>query len=97
MPSQKERSQLQSALLKKGFELRDGGSHEVYIFKHHGLKQAVSTIVSRGSSHKTLSKQILSLISKELHLTAKQLGEFIDCPLNEDDYAKLLMELRIIK
>ena len=61
------------------------------------LKQAVNTIVSRGSSHKTLSKQILSLISRELHLTAKQLSDFIDCPLSEDDYAKLLMEQAIIK
>jgi hypothetical protein len=54
MAAQKNRSELQTALLKKGFEFRDGGSHEVYIFKHKGLKQAVSTIISRGSSCKVL-------------------------------------------
>jgi hypothetical protein len=35
---------------------------------------------------------LLRLIAKELGLTRKELLEFVECTLSEDDYAALLIE-----
>jgi hypothetical protein len=84
---------IKSALLKKGFELDTGKGrdHDTYFYVYAGKRQPVWTKFSRGSGYKTIGHSLLSQIRKQIKLTAKQFGQFVECPLTREDYAKVLI------
>ena len=85
--------EIKEGLIKKGFlpEQRD----HTYLFLHvEGRKSSVRTKVSHGS--KEYGSNLLSMVARQLHLTATQLDDFLDCPLSFDDYIGLLEKKRIL-
>jgi hypothetical protein len=82
----RDRSDITSALKRKGFKEKKGESdHDVYVLVYQGERQAVFTKVSRGSGYKTIGDELLSKMSKQLRLTNKQFRELVDCPMSQDD------------
>jgi len=90
---------IQSALLKKGFELDTGKGrdHDTYFYFYAGKRQPVWTKFSRGSSYKTIGHSLLSQIRKQIKLTSRQFGQFVECPLTREDYAKVLISQGIVQ
>lgn len=91
----RDREEVRAGLLKKGFYHEDG-DHDYYFLEAHGLKRAVFTKLSRGSSYRTLDDSILALICRQLHLTKKELMALIDCPMSHEDYLKNLSERGVL-
>ncbi len=85
----RERSQIRRSLETKGFVLRDG-DHEYYSFYLNSKKTSIRTKLSRGAAYKDYSDQLLGDIAHQLSLTRQELLEFIDCPMSEKEYARLL-------
>lgn len=76
---------IRSALTGKGFERSEGSNHEIYSMRIDG-KVAVSTVMSRGSSHGEISKKLLSKMAKQLHMSNLQFLDYIDCKYSYEDY-----------
>jgi|AntRauTorckE6833_2_1112554.scaffolds.fasta_scaffold04716_4 hypothetical protein len=96
MGKNRDRRDIESALESKGFIKKEGSNHKVYVFKHKGLSQAVSTIISRGSSYKVYGSSLLGQMSTQLNLTNKQLLDLIDCPMSKKDFVENLKSRGII-
>jgi hypothetical protein len=82
---------IRSALTGKGFEKGEGSSHEIYSMRVDG-KIAVTTMMSRGSSHDEISKKLLSKMAKQLHMSNKQFLDYLDCTYSYEDYCNCIRE-----
>lgn len=82
--------QLEKALLRKGFRLKEG-DHKFLYFYFEGKVTSIRTKLSRGSSHFEYGDELLGMIRRQLMLDTKdQLLGFINCPFKEEDYIQLL-------
>jgi hypothetical protein len=91
MSDQRNRSLIRSSLLKKGFvEFTKGRDHDFYFLYINNKKTQIFTKLSRGSKYKTYNRALLDLVKKQLKLNFKQLLDFIDCPIQFQDYLVIL-------
>ena len=90
---QRGRLEVQRALSKKGFEEQEGKSHIRYIFHtRSGTKTDVTTMVSRGSSYKTLGNDLLGKMAKQCKLNKNKFLDLVDCTLSHQEYEKLVIK-----
>jgi hypothetical protein len=92
MASRKAR-EIKDSLIKKGFisVQRD----HTYLFLYvDGRKSSIHTKISHGI--KEYGDNLLSLMSRQLHLSTKQLDDLLDCPLSYDDYLSILKDKKEI-
>lgn len=82
---------IRSALTNKGFERSEGSNHEIYSMKVDG-KIAVSTIMSRGSSHSEISKKLLSKMAKQLRMSNRKFLDYLDCTYSSEEYYNYIKE-----
>lgn len=76
--------------MSKGFEKMER-DHEIYSMVVDG-EVTVSTRMSRGSSHREISKDLLSKMSKQLKMSKQQFLEYIECTYTYEDYCKFIKE-----
>ena len=90
MGSRKTRD-IKASLAGKGFvpEQRD---HSYFFLYVGDRKSSIRTKVSHGI--KEYSSNLLSLMARQLHLSNKQLGDLLDCPLRYEEYLSILQEKR---
>ncbi len=82
---------VESTLLKKGFQ-RDHGDHVWFIYyTQEGKKTTVRTKTSHGST-KDLGDSLLKEMSRQVRISKSQFLDLIDCPLSQAAYEKLLSE-----
>ncbi len=74
------------ALCKKGFRREIDGDHVCYLLT--GSK--VKTKTSHGAMGDTIGTNLISRMSRQLHLTKSQFLDFIDCTISEEDYREIL-------
>lgn len=87
----RERREILSSLQAKGFSLEQGKrDHDVLRLRLNGRLTGIFTRVSRGTSFRDYSDNLLSKMSKQLHLSRSELNDLIDCPLDGPAYATLL-------
>lgn len=55
-------------------------------------KIAVATKVSRGSSHRDISKKLLSKMSKQLYMSKHEFFDFIECTYTYEEYYNFIKE-----
>ena len=85
--------QVHSALSKKGFRVEKDGDHiRYYHLDSLGEETGINTKISHGALGATISKKLLSLMSRQLHLTKKQFLDLIDCTFDEDGYRAIMIE-----
>ena len=87
---------LATALIKKGFRLKEGGRHEIYHFFYQGKKTSVRAEVSRGSKS-SYSGDLLRQVVKQMHLDRTLFSSFIECSMSEEMYADHLENIGKIK
>jgi hypothetical protein len=93
-----EREKIRSALLGKGFiEVTKKRDHDFYYLAIDGRKQTVFTKLSRGSSYREYSDNLVADVYKQICLTKPEFLEYIECSLELIDYLQLLKERNIIK
>jgi len=85
-----KRRNIEAALLAKGFR-RDNTHHRCFWFFHEGRQTNFRTWTSHGN--KEYSGWLLTAIKREMGLaTAKQLRDFVACPLSEEEYIQHLQD-----
>ena len=86
-------SKLRKALNAKGFQQRESGNHEQFIFYYNDEKTDIWTQMSRGShGSRELGEPNVNQMKKQMHFeTKEQLIQFSVCSFSEDDYIKMLI------
>ena len=79
---------LQHALLSKGKATEDRQSHHIFFFIEIDGKNYRATKFSH-SARGQISAQLLSMISRQIRLTSKELQEFVNCTLGKEEWLKL--------
>lgn len=78
-----------SALMRKGFRLREG-DHHWYEFCVDGELANIRTKISHGDNE--CDSYILGRMAQQVHLTSKQFRDLVDCPMTERNYKSLMEE-----
>lgn len=84
-----ERDDIERALAQKGFQLRPG-DHRFYRLVVDGKETSIVTKVSTGTKYRTLGNDLVSRMARQMHLTAAQLKQFVDCSISAAEYVALL-------
>lgn len=83
---------IDAALCKKGFSRETDGDHVCYAL----VGTNVRTKISHGMKGHDIGPELLGVMARQLHLTARQFLNLIDCPLDEAGYRAILQEFGII-
>jgi len=88
---QLDKREIESSLMKKGFEKREKGDHTYFYHIHEGKESGIKTHTSRGSKPKSYGRGLLGAMKKQLRLsTPAQLRDLVKCPMSGDDYNEFL-------
>jgi len=86
----------ESALKEKGFKENRRTRHKKYRFYYKGKKTSVITYTSHGE--KEFGESILRQRREQMKLRKKQeVIDFIKCPLDKNDYTKILIDAEVVK
>lgn len=83
--------ELRGALISKGKADEDRGSHHVFFFIEVDGKSYRATKISH-SARGQISSNILSLISRQMRLTNKELRQFVACDVEREQWLELWRE-----
>lgn len=86
----RKRDLIVSNLTAKGFEKSEGDHIFLLYRRSDGLKTAIRTKLSRGSSHRDVSDIILSQMAKQVRLPNKAFLQLVDCTLDQTGYEAIV-------
>lgn len=78
---------IETALIKKGFQATTDSHHKLYVYYTDDGKTAARTFISHGSIE--YGDVLLSRMKKQLGLTKEQLQDLIKCPLSKEELRSL--------
>jgi len=93
---QLKKDKIISNLKKKGFVQNSKKDHIVFDFWYNGKKTAIQVFVSH-TNKRTIGTPLIKAMSEETKLSKEEFLNLIKCPLNREDYIKLLLKRKIIK
>jgi hypothetical protein len=85
---------LDRSLLAKGFK-KEATHHNMYWLHLGGKKTGVRTRLSHGETE--YRENLISQVAKQLGLTKGELFNFVECTLSGDQYAKLMLDRKIVR
>ena len=85
----RSRLELASAFQRKGFRPREA-EHTWYYLYIAGKRTPIRTKLSHGTQYRQYGPTLLGKVADQLHLTAAELADFVDCPLTYDSYIGLM-------
>ncbi len=88
----KDKRKVEEALLKKGFEEKEGDHHFFIYHTLQGKKSSIRTKTSHTPKMKELNDGILALMAKQCRLNKQDFINLIDCPLSREQYEVRLKE-----
>jgi hypothetical protein len=90
MSSNRKGRDIDAALCKKGFTRNKSGDHFRYAFAG---KPRIRTMISHGMMGDSIGADLISRMSRQLHLSKEQFLDLIDCNLDAAGY-RAIIELR---
>ncbi len=84
----RNRREIESGLLNKGFRLSEGKHRDFIYWTLEGRKSIVKTMTSH--SMRDLSDDLLSQMARQCKLTKARFFDLIECPLSRGDYESQL-------
>jgi hypothetical protein len=88
----KDKRKVEEALLKKGFEDKEGDHHFFIYHTLQGKKSSIRTKTSHMPKMKEISDGILAQMAKQCRLNKQDFMNLIDCPLSREQYEARLIE-----
>jgi len=85
----REARDVEAALQKKGFKRREGKDAYYHLYVD-GKKTPIFTKISHGE--KEIHDGLLGAMSRQMQLSKRQFGDFVDCPLTMEAYILLLRQ-----
>ena len=76
-------------LVSKGFERSEGKHHTVFYLNVNGKRTSVRTRLSHGG--RRVDEWLQSQIARELHLSKRELRQFIECEISEQEYIDMMI------
>lgn len=86
----RDRHRVAQALRSKGFMDTGKDHHRFIYYTLSGTKTSVFTKISRGTSHKSISRDNLGRMARQCRLSNAEFRELLDCPMGRDSYENLL-------
>ncbi|HUD15120.1 MAG TPA: hypothetical protein VMQ56_15820 [Terracidiphilus sp.] len=80
---------VKQALCAKGFREDNSRDHNYYFFYYQGKKSHINTKISHNESD--LNDFLCSAMARQVKLTRKQFGAFVECALTGEAYEQLLV------
>lgn len=88
----KDKRKVEEALLKKGFEDKEGDHHFFIYHTLQGKKSSIRTKTSHTPKMKEISDGILAQMAKQCRLNKQDFMNLVDCPLSREQYEARLKE-----
>ena len=89
---QLKRQEIEKGLVRKGF-VREDTHHRYFRLLLKGKDTGVYTYTSHGTKYQTYKEPLLRRMKDQLKLNSlRQLKDLVDCPMNTDQYVKLLTQ-----
>jgi hypothetical protein len=87
-----DRSDVESALLLKGFTLSE--THHKFFTYHttQGKKTHINTHTSHGTGYKNLGDDLVKAMSRQCGLTMPQFKQLVSCTLDRNAYQQILVQ-----
>lgn len=92
---QLQKSKVESALKKKGFEQGEGDHHYFVYLTLDGKKTTIKTKTSH-SKKKNLDSYLVAQMAKQCQLDKTQFLRLVDCPLDRESYEEILKDKGLI-
>jgi hypothetical protein len=89
----RDKSDVESGLLRKGFQrAKPGADHNYFVYRTlAGQKARASTHTSHGKGF-DIDDNLLAQMARQCGLTKKQFLELLDCPLVREGYEEILRQ-----
>lgn len=95
MPPIKRKTAIRN-LISKGFVVKDG-KHKSLVLYHGGKREAAAiTHVSHGAKSKELTNYHFQQMGRQLNLTAGQCKDLLFCPMEKEEFIRILIEKGLI-
>lgn len=88
----KEKDKVEKALLKKGFQGKEGDHHFFIYYTLQGKKSSVRTKTSHTPKMKELDDGILAQMAKQCRLNKQEFMDLVDCPMSREEYETRLIQ-----
>jgi len=88
----RDKRKIEEALLKKGFEDKEGDHHFFIYHTLQGKKSSIRTKTSHTPKMKEINDGILAQMAKQCRLNKQDFMRLIDCPLSREQYEARLKE-----
>jgi len=88
----KDKRKVEEALLKKGFEGKEGDHHFFVYHTLQGKKSSIRTKTSHTPKMKEISDGLIAQMAKQCCLNKQEFMTLIDCPLSREQYEALLIK-----
>jgi hypothetical protein len=92
----RSKSQVESALLNKGFKKDERDHHYFIYYTQDGMKTTARTKTSHTKKMKDIPDNLLGVMARQCKLNKQQFLGLIDCPLKREKYEKILKEQGLI-
>lgn len=92
----RKKSQVESALTRKGFEKAEGDHHFFVYVTTDGKKTTLRTKTSHTPKMKDIPDHLLTQMAKQCGLSKPEFLQLIDCPMDRDQYESLIRERKSI-
>jgi hypothetical protein len=90
MPRRKDR--VEGALLRKGFEQREG-DHHYFVYRNlKGEKTSVFTKTSHTPKMRDIPDNLLALMARQCRLSKADFLNLVDCPLSREEYERRVLQ-----
>ena len=84
-----KRRDVVSALLEKGFRIKEKSGHTKFIYVTlNGTRPGITTYVSRGKKYTDLGDDLIGKMARQLKLQKKEFEQLILCTLKRHEYEK---------
>lgn len=92
----RKKTDIESALVRKGFRLIDTHHHRFIYFSEAGKKTSIYTKTSHTPKMKEIPDSLVGQMAQQCKLTKSQFGELLDCPMDRKKYETFLKEKNLI-
>lgn len=91
----RKRTDIESALIRKGFQLREGDHH--YFIYHTTTGEKTRIFTKTSHSHHDVGQGMLGLMARQCKLSRTSFDRLLDCPLSREQYENILVEQQVIE
>ncbi len=92
-----DRADVEKNLPRKGFEREKEGHHIYFHHQFNGRVTGAYTYISHSKKFNVISRGILTAMRKQLMLDSNaQVLELVNCPMDENEYNKILRKKGVL-